>query len=474
MLLPFSYILIPLPVNVIAHFIITVLHEKTSFLSFFSTTLLLLSSALCFFCTAPEDPDTAKPKNLAYDSTEYIIYFEEAIPEITPEYIGEVDSFTISPALPDGMFFNKETGVISGIAKDTLSGGLFTITAINKNGSAATEVFIIVYAPPVVIVQPEDMAVFKGESARYSVVATGVEPLSYQWVKDNSEIEGADSALFTIDDVRKADTGAYLCVVTDKNGKYTESTTARCIISTDTTPPVIAVPPSTRSAIVNSSLLLEEIDNDYSIAVIFDTIPSNFLFPDSFSLTVTVRDTLTGSVTVDPVMDNYEDGDTVSITAVPKIGFVFVRWDNSDEETTNPLTVIVINDDTLEAIFKPDPEVEGWPVSPGASLNAIIAEVSGSPIPGAIIKPKPGGYDDNTIIIEGNVEIGLIAQDVEKIIPEVVSTDNQGYKSLAYDRLVPVLIEAVKEQKEIVEKQNDEIQKLRGELAEIKTYLGLR
>ncbi len=69
-------------------------------------------------------------------------------------------------------------------------------------------------------------------------------------------------------------------------------------------------------------------------------------------------------------------------------------------------------------------------------------------------------------------QIGLIAQDVEEVIPEVVSTDAGGYKSLAYDRLVAVLIEAVKEQKSIVEKQQTEIDQLRGEIAEIKEKLG--
>lgn len=41
-------------------------------------------------------------------------------------------------------------------------------------------------------------------------------------------------------------------------------------------------------------------------------------------------------------------------------------------------------------------------------------------------------------------QIGFVAQEVEKIFPELVSTDHQGYKSVAYDKLVPVLVEAVK------------------------------
>jgi len=44
-------------------------------------------------------------------------------------------------------------------------------------------------------------------------------------------------------------------------------------------------------------------------------------------------------------------------------------------------------------------------------------------------------------------QIGLIAQDVETVIPEVVFTDKEGFKSVAYDKLTAVLIEAVKELK---------------------------
>ena len=44
-------------------------------------------------------------------------------------------------------------------------------------------------------------------------------------------------------------------------------------------------------------------------------------------------------------------------------------------------------------------------------------------------------------------EIGVIAQEVERVIPEVVFEDEEGIKSVAYDKLVAVLIEAIKELK---------------------------
>ena len=45
------------------------------------------------------------------------------------------------------------------------------------------------------------------------------------------------------------------------------------------------------------------------------------------------------------------------------------------------------------------------------------------------------------------VGYGLIAQEVETVIPEVVITDNseEGYKSINYEKLVPLLIETIKE-----------------------------
>jgi len=44
-----------------------------------------------------------------------------------------------------------------------------------------------------------------------------------------------------------------------------------------------------------------------------------------------------------------------------------------------------------------------------------------------------------------NRQIGFIAQEVEKLFPELVMTDGKGYKSVDYARLTPVLVEAIKE-----------------------------
>lgn len=50
------------------------------------------------------------------------------------------------------------------------------------------------------------------------------------------------------------------------------------------------------------------------------------------------------------------------------------------------------------------------------------------------------GFDDKP-------QIGFIAQEVEPILPELVSTDDKGYKAVEYDKMTAVLVEAVKELK---------------------------
>jgi Chaperone of endosialidase/GEVED domain len=57
------------------------------------------------------------------------------------------------------------------------------------------------------------------------------------------------------------------------------------------------------------------------------------------------------------------------------------------------------------------------------------------------------------------IQMGLIAQEVEKIYPELVSTDKDGYKSVNYVGLMPVMIESIKEQQLQIEIQQKQIEK---------------
>jgi hypothetical protein len=60
-------------------------------------------------------------------------------------------------------------------------------------------------------------------------------------------------------------------------------------------------------------------------------------------------------------------------------------------------------------------------------------------------------------------ELGFIAQEVEKVLPEVVSKDNSPdeYRSVKYDKVVALLVEAIKEQQKQIDSLKSQVKKLK-------------
>jgi hypothetical protein len=54
-------------------------------------------------------------------------------------------------------------------------------------------------------------------------------------------------------------------------------------------------------------------------------------------------------------------------------------------------------------------------------------------------------------------DVGVIAQEVESVLPEVVTTKFNGFKGVRYEKIVPLLIEAIKELSAEVEKLKRDI-----------------
>ena len=65
--------------------------------------------------------------------------------------------------------------------------------------------------------------------------------------------------------------------------------------------------------------------------------------------------------------------------------------------------------------------------------------------------PTPGIHDN-----EGH-DIGVIAQEIEAVLPEVVITRDNGYKAVRYEKLVALLIQSNKELLERVEALEDKL-----------------
>jgi hypothetical protein len=83
---------------------------------------------------------------------------------------------------------------------------------------------------------------------------------------------------------------------------------------------------------------------------------------------------------------------------------------------------------------------------------------------------KIGGYtydwkEENKIEhgYEGN-DVGVIAQEIEEVLPQLVQTRESGYKAVKYDKLVALLIEGIKEQQSQIEELTNRINKLENGL----------
>ncbi|NBX40674.1 MAG: hypothetical protein EBR15_04510, partial [Gammaproteobacteria bacterium] len=68
-------------------------------------------------------------------------------------------------------------------------------------------------------------------------------------------------------------------------------------------------------------------------------------------------------------------------------------------------------------------------------------------------------------------QIGLIAQEVERVVPEVVSENVDGFKGVAYANLVPLLIEGMKEQDAAINAQDARIAMAERQLAAVEERL---
>ncbi len=82
-------------------------------------------------------------------------------------------------------------------------------------------------------------------------------------------------------------------------------------------------------------------------------------------------------------------------------------------------------------------------------------------------------YWKDTVAMNSNFQFGVIAQEVEKVFPNLVLTDKEGFKSVNYIGLIPVLLQATKEQQEIIEQKETKIQNLELRLTELENKLAV-
>ena len=87
------------------------------------------------------------------------------------------------------------------------------------SGSVTTTPTVVV---PAITAQPLAVSVTAGQSAKFSIIATG-GGLTYQWSKDNTVISGATAASYTISATTAASAGSYSVAVSNTAGNITSA-----------------------------------------------------------------------------------------------------------------------------------------------------------------------------------------------------------------------------------------------------------
>jgi len=106
------------------------------------------------------------------------------------------------------------------------NGGITLNVSYNAAGAAA----------PIISTQPASVTVTSGGNASFSVVATGTNPLSYQWLFNSNPISGATNASLNLTSVTSAQAGTYTVTVTNAAGSAT-STGAILTVNAPAPPP---------------------------------------------------------------------------------------------------------------------------------------------------------------------------------------------------------------------------------------------
>ncbi|HEU4632784.1 MAG TPA: Ig-like domain repeat protein, partial [Flavisolibacter sp.] len=103
--------------------------------------------------------------------------------------------------------------------------GTYTVRATDANGSIMMtgSVDVTINTAPSITTQPQSVTNGIGCGASFTVAATGTPPLSYQWRKNGTNINGATTDTYSIGSIVSGDGGNYDVVITNACGSVTSS-----------------------------------------------------------------------------------------------------------------------------------------------------------------------------------------------------------------------------------------------------------
>jgi pectate lyase/pectin methylesterase-like acyl-CoA thioesterase len=160
-------------------------------------------------------------------------------PQPQTAVIGDAATFTVVATgaatlayqwMKDGMPIAGATGpTLTRTALQLSDAGFYSVTISNGIGSATSAPAVLavratpIVTPVTIVTQPVSRTAFVGDAVSFSVMAQGVPPPSYQWLKDGAPIAGATAATLTLTNVQLNSAGSYSVTVTNVSGSVTSN-----------------------------------------------------------------------------------------------------------------------------------------------------------------------------------------------------------------------------------------------------------
>jgi polygalacturonase len=129
--------------------------------------------------------------------------------------------------------------------------GGYILVVTNSYGSVTSSVatLTVTLAPPSITNEPEDLTVIPGQSATFSVLVAGSEPLTYQWYYNtNSLLTDVTNSTLVLTSVQPSDAGSYSVLVSNPVGTAMSSN-AVLTVNTNPVAPVFITQPFSQGAL---------------------------------------------------------------------------------------------------------------------------------------------------------------------------------------------------------------------------------
>jgi hypothetical protein len=194
---------------------------------------------------------------------------------------------------------------------------------------------------PAITAQPQNNTVTAGQTAAFTVTASGTGPLSYQWEKNNTSISGATSASYTTPATTTADSGSSFTVtVSNSAGNVTSNRATLTVNAGSQTPQTITFAnpgtqtvgtPLTLTATASSGLTVSFASTTTNYCTVSDTTAS-FIAAG----TCTIQATQAGNATyaaATPVSQSFTvnaaGGGDPTVGVLPSYNDAYANWKNA-------------------------------------------------------------------------------------------------------------------------------------------------